>query len=97
MSPSAIRRASPSTMAVLPDPRVADEDGVVLRPSAQDLDDPADLVVPADDRIELALPGRLGEVAPVLLEGVEGRLGVGARHPLVAADRLEGGEEWRRR
>ena len=48
--------------------RLADEHGVVLGPARQDLDDPADLLVPADDRVELALAGRLGEVPPVPLE-----------------------------
>jgi hypothetical protein len=49
---------------------LADEHGVVLRPAGQHLDDPPDLVVPADDRVELALAGVLGEVPAVLLEGL---------------------------
>ena len=42
----------------LADSGLADQDGVVLRPSREDLDDPADLLVAADDRVELA---RLGQ------------------------------------
>ena len=63
----------------LADARLADEDRVVLRPARQDLDDPPDLVVAADDRVELAGP-RLGrQVAAVLLEGRVGALRVLAR------------------
>jgi hypothetical protein len=60
---------------------VADEDGVVLRPTAEHLDDPTDLVVASDDRVELPRSGVSGEVAPVLRKCVLGRLGVGRRHP----------------
>ena len=41
----------------LADAGLADEDGVVLRAAAEDLDDAADLVVAADDRVELAVVG----------------------------------------
>ena len=43
----------------LADARLADEHRVVLRPARQDLDDAPDLLVAADDRVELAGP-RLG-------------------------------------
>ena len=57
----------------LADAGLADQDGVVLRPRGEDLDDPADLLVAADDRVELAGP-RLGrQVAAVLLQGLVGR------------------------
>ncbi len=39
----------------LADAGLADEDGVVLGAPAEDLDDAADLLVAADDRVELAL------------------------------------------
>ena len=52
----------------LADAGLADEHGVVLRAPRQDLDDAADLVVAADDRVELALPGEIGEVAAVAFE-----------------------------
>ena len=73
----------------LADARLADEDRVVLRPAAEDLDDPPDLVVAADDRIELAGAGLGGQVAAVLLEGLVGALRVGRGDPLAAADALE--------
>ena len=41
----------------LPHARFADEDGVVLGPPRQHLDHAADLVVTADDGVELAGPG----------------------------------------
>ena len=73
----------------LADARLADQHRVVLGPAREDLDDPADLVVATDDRVELALPGERGQVAAVLLERLVGRLGGRARHALAAADRLE--------
>ena len=60
----------------LADSRLADEDRVVLRPAGQDLDDPADLVVPTDDGIQLARPRFAGEIAAVLLERLVRPLGV---------------------
>src|SRR5688500_18171213 len=60
----------------LADARLADEHGVVLGPARQHLDDAADLLVAADDRIDLALCRELGQVAAVALERLVGRLGV---------------------
>ena len=73
----------------LADAGLADEHGVVLRAAGEDLHDAAHLVVAADDRVELALAGELGEVAAVLLEGLVAVLGVRVAHGLVAADVLE--------
>ena len=72
---------------------LADEDRVVLGAAGEDLDDAADLVVAADDRVELALAGQLGEVAAVALEGLVAVLGVGVVDGLVPADLLEDLEE----
>ena len=58
-SPRRMRWARPSTMAVLPTPGLADEHGVVLGLAGEDADGAADLVVAADHRVELALPGLL--------------------------------------
>ena len=68
---------------------LADEDRVVLGAARQHLDHPADLLVAADDRVELALAGRLGEVAPVLGQGLVGLLGVGRRDAVVAPHRAQ--------
>ena len=78
----------------LADARLADEDGVVLRSPAEHLDDAPDLLVAADDRVEDSLPRRIGEIAPVLLERLVGRLGVLARHALAPSD---GGERLKHR
>ncbi len=48
--------------------RLADEHRVVLGAPGQHLHHPLDLGEPADDRVELALPGELGVVAPELVE-----------------------------
>src|SRR5581483_166035 len=63
------------------------------RPSRENLDDAADLLVAADDRVELALTGELGEVPPVLLERLVRRLGIRRGDALVAAHLLERGHE----
>ncbi len=60
----------------LADAGLADQDGVVLGAAGEDLDDAADLVVAADDGVELAVLGGLREVAAELLERLERVLGV---------------------
>ena len=77
----------------LADAGLADEDRVVLGPARQDLHDPADLVVAADDRVELAGARLGGEVAAVLLERLVGALGVGRGHALPATHGLQGAED----
>ena len=85
-SPETMRWARPSTIAVLPTPGLADEHGVVLGAAGEDLHHAAHLVVAADDGVELALAGQLGEVAAVALERLVAVLGVGVVDALVAAD-----------
>ena len=58
----------------LADAGLADEHRVVLGAARQHLDHAPDLVVAADDRIELALARQLGEVAAVALERLVGAL-----------------------
>ncbi len=71
----------------LADARLADEHRVVLRAARQHLDDAADLLVAADDRVELALARQLGEVAAVALERLVLALGVLVGDALGAAHR----------
>jgi hypothetical protein len=52
----------------LADPRLADDDGVVLGAPHQDLHDPGYLLAPPDNGVELVLLGVRREVAPVLVE-----------------------------
>src|SRR6201995_4104901 len=53
---------------------LADEDGVVLGAPREDLHDPLDLGLTPDHRVELAVGGQLGEVAPELVEQLRGLL-----------------------
>ena len=46
---------------------VADQHGVVLGPTAQHLHDPADLLIPADDRVQFPLAGIRGQIPGVFL------------------------------
>src|SRR5690349_2326868 len=78
--------------------RLADQNGVVLGPPGEDLHDPLDLLLPADDRVELALAGGLGEVAAELVEhqrrrrralAATARAALGGLLALVAAEQLE--------
>ena len=59
----------------LADAGLADQHRVVLGPAREDLDDTADLLIPADHRIELAVPGLCGEVAGIFLERIVALLG----------------------
>ena len=59
----------------LADAGLADQHRVVLRAAAEDLDHAADLVVAADDRVELAVARGLGEVAAELLQRLDLLLG----------------------
>ena len=70
----------------LADARLADQHRVVLGAAREHLDDAADLLVAADDRIELALRGQLGQVAAVLFQGLVGGFGILRGDALAAAD-----------
>src|SRR6185312_5124923 len=61
----------------LADARLADQHRVVLGAPAEDLHDPLELARPADHRIELLLPGELGEVAAELVEDLAAALVAG--------------------
>ena len=52
----------------LADARLADQGRVVLRASRQDLDDPLDLLLAADDGIQLSCPRGVGEVDAELVD-----------------------------
>ena len=52
----------------LADPGIADQRGVVLRAPREDLYRLLDFIGTADDRVELALAGHVGEVATVLVQ-----------------------------
>ena len=69
----------------LADAGLTDEHRVVLRAARQHLDDAADLLVAADDRIDLPGARGLGEVAAVLLERLVLLFGVVARDAVRAA------------
>ena len=77
----------------LADPRLADEHRIVLGPAAEDLDDPADLLVPADDRVELSLVRELGEVPAVALESEVLVLGALRGHPVASAHLAHRGQQ----
>ena len=64
---------------------LADQHRVVLGAAGEDLDQAQDLVVAADDRVELAFAGQLGQVAGVFFEGAVARLGLRIGDALSAA------------
>ena len=73
----------------LSDSGVADEHGVVLRAPREHLHGAADLLVAADDGVELALPRLLGQVPAVLLQGPVLLLRVLGSHPMAPPDVLQ--------
>ncbi len=72
---------------------LADEHRVVLGAPGKHLHGPANFLVAADDRIELALAGQIGEIARILDQGLVALLGVGIGHALVAAHVGQGLEQ----
>ena len=54
---------------------LADQHGIVLGPAAEDLDHPLDLLIAADDRVQLAVSGGLGQVAGELEMCIRDRYG----------------------
>src|SRR5262249_2282444 len=68
----------------LADARLADEHGIVLLAPREDLHDPLDLGLAADDRVELALLGLLREVPAELIEELR-RLRLLPRGPTAGA------------
>ncbi len=79
----------------LADARLADQHRIVLGAAGQHLHDATDLFVPADDRIELAATGHLGQVPGIFLQSLEGVLGILGGDALAAAHRLESLEDLR--
>ena len=72
----------------LADARLADEHGVVLGATGQDLDGSTDLVGTADDRVELAGTGKVADIAAVLLQRLKLSLVLGRRHAVIATQLL---------
>ena len=68
---------------------LTDQAGVVLGLTGQDADDVPDLLIAADDGVQLLLAGQIDQILTVLLEGIVGVLGVIVGHALVAADGSE--------
>ena len=95
-SPATIRWARPSTTAVLPTPGSPISTGLFLVRRREHLHDAADLGVPADDRIDLALAGPGGQVDAVLLQRLEAALGVGGVDPAPGPGGVERGDQARR-
>jgi hypothetical protein len=69
----------------LADAGLANKDRVVLGTARQHLDDPAHFLVASNHRIQLALAGKLGEIAPISRERLVGGLGILRGDPLVTA------------
>ena len=74
----------------LADAGLADQHGIVLGAPGQHLDGAADLLVAADDGIDLALGGGRGEVAGIALERIVGLLRRGAVGGAALADLVDG-------
>ena len=64
----------------------ADQYGIILRAAREHLHDAANFFVAADDRIELAAAGLLGEVARIAFERLIFGLGILVSHFLRSAD-----------
>ena len=94
--PAAMRRASPSATAVLPTP------GSPMRAAGQDLDDPAELLLPADHRVQETGGGLPGQIFRELFQqlcispfcvGLGGLAGPAALRRGAAQDAQKGGAQ----
>src|SRR6185437_13431697 len=74
----------------LADAGLADQHGVVLGPTLQDLDRAPDLIVPADDRVELAGARTRSQIDRVLLEGLPALLRVRIVHLFPTSHLVDG-------
>ena len=63
-----------------------DEDGIVLRPPGEDLHDPPDFVIPADNGIEGPFSGQFIEISGIAFQGLIFVFRIGVRNPLVASN-----------
>ena len=72
--------------------RLSDEHGVVLGPAGQHLQHAADLFVPANDGVELALAGQFVEVAAVTLQRLHLVFGILIGHAHAATQVLQDAE-----
>ena len=81
----------------LADARLADQHGIVLGAAGEHLNGAPDLLVTADDGIELALGCGLGEVAGVAFQRIVGLLGASRIRGAALAQLVDGGIErlWR--
>ena len=57
--------------------RLTNQDGIVFGASLQNLNTPPDLIIAANDRVELSCQRPLGEVNGVLFKGLPLTLGLG--------------------
>ena len=73
----------------LADAGLADEHRVVLRAPREHLDHAADLFIAPDDRIDLALASKIGQIATVLVERLVFALRILVGNALIAANVLE--------
>ena len=87
-SPSTMRVASPSTIAVLPTPGSPSSTGLFLRRRERTWIDALQLRLAPDQRIEHPSLGHLGQVARELVEERRLFLLLGQRAPLVDVDRV---------
>ena len=72
----------------LADAGFTDEHGVIFGLAREDADDVSDLLIPADDGLQLVFTGELGQVGTVLFEGFVGIFGIVALDILIAAHLL---------
>ena len=77
----------------LSDSGLANENRVILRSSAEDVNDSSDLFVATDDGVKLATPRFSGEVHAIFFESLVGLFRVGIVHFSAPANVVDGFEK----
>ncbi len=72
------------------DPGLPNQDRIILRPPGKDLDDPSDLLIPADNGIELSMGCHIGQISTVALQRLVGILWGLTRYALMPPHRSQG-------
>ena len=69
--------------------RFSNKNGVVLRPSAENANDPTDFVVATDNRVDLSVRSKSRQIDSVFRQGIKALLGIFGVNPTVSTNLVD--------